>query len=87
MYSRLNSAPTALSTKSTGVKLPKLAVPKFDGDIVNWRTFWKQFCISIHNRSNLSDSEKLAYLWQPIKDGSAKNMIEGLSQSGVTRIA
>ena len=85
MYSPSTSTPTdpaAPSTESSGVKLTKLAVPKFDGDIVNWRTFWEQFCISIHDRSNLSDSEKLAYLRHSVKDGSAKNVIEGLSRSG-----
>ena len=53
---------TTPSTEGSGVKLPKLAVPKFDGDIVNWRTFWEQFCVSIQDRSHLTDSEKLAYL-------------------------
>ena len=27
----------------TGVKLPKLDVPTFDGNILNWRSFWEQF--------------------------------------------
>ena len=74
------STPTPADGK--GVKLPKIDVPKFDGNIVNWRTFWEQFCISIHSRSNLSDSEKLVYLRHSLKDGSAKNVIEGLSRSG-----
>ena len=26
-----------------GVKLPKLEVPTFDGDILGWKTFWEQF--------------------------------------------
>lgn len=26
-----------------GVKLPKLDVPTFDGNLLNWRTFWEQF--------------------------------------------
>ena len=65
-----------------GVKLPKIDVPKFDGNIVNWKTFWEQFYVSIHSRSNLSDSEKLVYLRHSLKDGSAKNVIEGLSRSG-----
>ena len=52
MYSPLNYAPTDPATESSGVKLPKLAVLKFLGDIVNWRTLLEQFCISIHDRSN-----------------------------------
>ena len=65
-----------------GVKLPKLDVPKFDGEILNWRSFWEQFNISVHERTNLSDTEKLVYLQQSLKGGSAKNTIEGLSRSG-----
>ena len=67
---------------SDGVKLPKLDVPSFDGNILSWRTFWEQFEISIHNRPSLSGAEKLVYLRQALKDGSAKNVIEGLSRSG-----
>ncbi len=65
-----------------GVKFPKLDVPTFDGNIINWRSFWEQFTISVHDRSKLSDSEKLAYLRHGLKDGSAKHVVEGLSGSG-----
>ena len=73
---------TPTPSDSKGVKLPKIDVPRFDVNIVNWKTFWEQFCISIHSRTNLSDSEKLVYLRHSLKDGSAKNVIEGLSRSG-----
>ena len=36
----------------------------------------------IHTRTSLSDVEKLAYLRNALKDGSAKGIIEGLSTSG-----
>ena len=65
-----------------GVKLPKIDVPTFDGNILHWRSFWEQFRVSIHDRSNLSDSEKLVYLQHSLKGGSARNVIEGLSRSG-----
>ena len=38
--------------------------------------------MSVHDRTNLSDAEKLVYLQQGVKNGSAKNIIEGLSRSG-----
>ncbi len=38
--------------------------------------------MSVHDRSSLSDAEKLVYLQQAIKNGSAKNVIDGLSCSG-----
>ena len=65
-----------------GVRLPKLEVPVFDGEILRWQTFWEQFCVAIHDRTDISDTEKLVYLRHAIKDGTAKNVIEGLSRSG-----
>ena len=46
------SAPRAASGGS-GVKLPKLDVPTFDGSIVHWKQFWDQFTVSVHDRTNL----------------------------------
>ena len=45
---------------STGVKLPKISVPRFDGNIMNWTSFWEQFEVSIQKKENLEDVEKLA---------------------------
>ena len=38
--------------------------------------------MSVHDRPNLSDPEKLIYLQQSLKNGPAKCAIEGLSRSG-----
>ena len=65
-----------------GVKLPKLEVPKFDGNILHWKRFWEQFYVSVHQCSNLSNAEKLVYLQRALEDGNARSVIEGLSQSG-----
>ena len=62
------------------VRLPKLGTPKFDGNLLNWRVFWEQFKVSVHER-NIPDSEKLVYLQSALKDGTAKGVIEGLSRS------
>ena len=43
---------------SKGVKLPKLDVPIFTGNIIDWAQFWEQYCIAVHDRSTLSDAEK-----------------------------
>ena len=32
---------TITSTSISGVKLPKLEVPTFDGNIMNWAAFWE----------------------------------------------
>ena len=73
------------NTRSPGaqtVKLPKIDVPTFDGELLHWQTFWEQFSISVDQRSDISDAEKLVYLRHSLKDGSAKNVIEGLSHTG-----
>lgn len=70
---------TKPSTKGSGVKLPKIDAPVFNGNILQWTTFWEQFSVAVHSRSDLLDSEKLVHA---VKDGAAKGVIEGLSRSG-----
>ena len=80
-----SSSDSTLPTSSSGshtVKLPKIYVPMFDGELLHWQTFWEQFSVSVDKRSNISDTEKLVYLRHSLRDGSAKTLIEGLSHSG-----
>ena len=58
-----------------GVKLPRLKVSSFN---VNWQSFWGQYYISVHGRTQLSDLKKLAYLKFAQKGGSAKHIVEGI---------
>lgn len=74
--------PTRPTTDGTGVKLPKLDVPVFDGNIIHWKQFWDQFTVAVHSKTALSNAEKTVYLQHAIRDGSARNAIEGLSHSG-----
>ncbi len=76
------SAPSTPVSDLKGVKLPKLDVPTYDGNILNWTTFWEQFTVAVHGHSSLSDTEKFAYLRHAVKSGTAKGVIEGLSRSG-----
>ena len=69
-------------TEPRGVRLPKIDVPTFNGDLLQWQTFWEQFRIAVHNRRDLSATEKLVYLRHSLKDGPAKSVVEGLSHSG-----
>lgn len=77
-----NSFPTTTPTDISRVKLPKLDIPTFNGDLLNWKQFWEQFCVAVHNRTSISNAEKLAYLRNALKDGTAKSAIEGLSKTG-----
>ena len=67
--------------ESRGVKLPRIEVPTFDGNLLHWMRFWEQFEVAVHNKTNLSEAEKLVYLQHALKGGAAKQAIEGLSSS------
>ena len=68
-------------SSTLSIKLPKIDIPTFNGDMITWRTFWEQFDVSVHSRSDISKPEKLVYLRQSLRSGSAKNVIEGLSKT------
>ena len=76
------TTPTASAPDSKGIRLPKIDVPTFNGNILSWKTFWEQYSIAIHDQSGISDAQKLVYLRHSVKDGSAKGIIDGLSHSG-----
>ncbi len=77
-----NPSTESPATITSGVGLPKIDVPTFDGNILSWQTFWEQFSIAVHEHTSLSDTGKLVYLRHALKDGTAKRVIEGLSRSG-----
>ena len=69
------------ASEPTATKLPKLELPTFHGDMLYWKTFWEQFCVSVHDRTNIPKEEKLMYLQNAIKDRTAKSLIAGLTKS------
>ena len=44
------------------MKLPKLELPKFDGDVLQWETFWQSFQCAVGQSTELSLVQKLTYL-------------------------
>ena len=66
------------------VELPKISVPTFDGDVLNWAVFWEQFETAIHNSRKLHDAQKLTYLRDAVEGGPAKKVIQGLAHSAGT---
>ena len=44
------------------VKLPKVTLGKFNGEILSWQSFWDQYSVAIYANSPLSDIEKFNYL-------------------------
>ena len=66
------TSPTQLKAK-----LPELTLRKFDGDIIQWVTFWDAYKSAIHTNAKLSNIDKYTYL-QSLLEGSAREAISGL---------
>ena len=59
------------------VKLPKLTIQPFDGDVTKWTPFWDCYDSAIHQNSSLTGSDKFNYLRSLLK-GTAKEAVSGL---------
>ncbi|GFX01749.1 DUF1758 domain-containing protein [Trichonephila clavipes] len=59
------------------MKLPKLIIPKFYGEISDWLNFWNSFKSAIHENDNVCKIDKFNYL-SSFLGGSAFNLIDGL---------
>jgi len=44
------------------IALPKIELPKFEGDVVQWCSFWDMFSLLVHNNQNISDIERFHFL-------------------------
>ena len=60
------------------VKLPKLSLRKFGGDLAKWATFWDVFESTIHNNPSLSPVDKFNYL-KSVVESTAAEAIAGLT--------
>ena len=69
------SSHTTLGPK---VKLPKLTLERFTGDITAWSTFWETFESSIRQNTSLSNIDKFNYL-SSLLESSAADAISGLA--------
>ncbi len=58
-------------------KLPKLTIPKFSVNLLEWNSFKQLFNRMVGNKKHLSDSEKLAYLVGQLTD-EPKRLISAL---------
>ena len=65
----------------TELKLPKLDLPTFSGDVLDWPSFWQTFQNSVGDRTDLADIVKLTYLKTLLK-GEAAVSIAGLTVTG-----
>ena len=60
LISRFNTS--ASSTSAQGVKLPKIQLPKFRGDLTKFQAFWQSFKVAVDENESLSMVHKLNYL-------------------------
>ena len=67
-------------SSSSKVKLPKISLPRFDGDPVMWTTFWDSYQSTIHSNTGISDIDKFNYL-RSLLDHAALDAIAGLTVS------
>ena len=79
------SAPSAVDTphspaapRGNRIKLPKLTLRPFNGDVTTWTTFWDSYESAIHNNDNLSDIDKFNYL-KSLLERTAYDAISGLT--------
>lgn len=49
-------------------KLPKLNLPTFDGDILQWQSFWDSYEAAVHTNPTLSNGQRFNYLKSLLHD-------------------
>ncbi|CAL9705016.1 unnamed protein product [Knipowitschia caucasica] len=62
------------------VKLPKLMITKYDGEISQWQEFWSQYETAIHRNEVLCKTDKFTYL-RSYLTGAAARTIAGLTMT------
>ena len=70
--------PNREHTNESKVRLPKLTIQPFKGELTTWTTFWDSFEVAIHNNRSLSNIEKFNYL-RSLLQGPALDAIAGLT--------
>ena len=64
------------------VKLPKIALPHFNGNLMRWTSFWDSFESAVHLNDRLAEVDKFNYL-RSLLEGTAYDSIAGLSMTAV----
>ncbi|XP_060598916.1 uncharacterized protein LOC132752597 [Ruditapes philippinarum] len=72
----------SLSQSSVYHKLPKLDLPKFDGNVLDWCSFWDSYESAIHTNLSLSGVQKFNYLKSCLKN-EALQTIAGFALTNV----
>ena len=70
-------APLSLCPK-VQVKLPKIDLPTFDGDVSSWQSYYQSIKVSVVDNPSLAGVQKLEYLMRSLK-GSAAEAVKGFA--------
>ena len=68
---------TSLVSQHVGIRLPKINLPKFGGDITEFNAFWQSFECAIHANENITGVHKLNDLMN-LLEGPAHRVVKGL---------
>ncbi len=69
-----STSPTPGSSSSLSVrrvKLPELKLTPFNGNPLDWPSFWEEFSSAVHNVPELPESSELSYLRSALNDETA----------------
>ena len=69
------------SRQSSNLKLPRIELPKVNGDVLKFPNFWDQFEAAVHNNDDLPNVQKFTYL-RSVLTGNALQTIEGFEVTG-----
>ena len=69
---------SAGASRDVTVRLPKLSIKPFKGDLTAWTTFWDSYKAAIHENLALSEIDKFNYL-RSLLQGSAHEAVSGLT--------
>ena len=58
------------SHQSSNLKLPRIELPKFSGDVLKFQNFWDQFEAAVHDNADLPNVQKFTYL-RSVLNGNA----------------
>ena len=76
--SQTSSSPSLRGTDNHNAKLPKLSLPNFSGNPLEYQGFWDSFNAAVHENTRLEEIMKFNYLKSVLR-GSALSSISGLS--------
>ena len=70
--------PIATTAPTSSVKLPKLMITPFRGDLTKWLTFWDSFQTAVDKNTSLNGVEKFSYL-KSFLQGPALEAVSGFA--------